>query len=345
MERDLEGGYRRLMAAYPQGYRHEYEDEMVGVLLSAATPGQRRPGVRERADLIANALAVRLRGVAGGRHDERWRQAARAMQAVVVMLLLIATVRRAVLGGVYGMHWEVQDILRPALWAVTLTVLLSGWRRVTVLAAVAAAAVEVVHVAPIYTFSPSQVLMSSWLVVSALLVAVLSGWLATGPPTALPRVLGAFAGSMLLGAGATFVDVTQGEFFGGGDFSYAVTMDGVFVFRFAAPMYLAAVALGVWAWWRQGGPVRRRMLALAAVPAGLALMVSWGFAGFMTSSQRFRTPVYLEWFQWVILALTPLAAFAVAALALNRYERVATLVALGRQAEQSGTPERHPASA
>jgi len=37
--------------------------------------------------------------------------------------------------------------------------------------------------------------------------------------------------------------------------------------------------LAVWAWWRQGRLVRRRILALTAPVAGSAAMVTYGFAG------------------------------------------------------------------
>jgi len=37
--------------------------------------------------------------------------------------------------------------------------------------------------------------------------------------------------------------------------------------------------LAVWAWWRQGSLVRRRILALTAPVAGSAAMVTYGFAG------------------------------------------------------------------
>jgi hypothetical protein len=117
-------------------------------------------------------------------------------------------------------------------------------------------------------------------------------------------------------------------------------MDGSFIFRIGGPLYLAAAALAVRGWWAQGGPVRRRMLALLAAPAGMALMVNWGFAGFMYSSQQFGTPVYLRGFQWAILAATPLVTLALAAVVVGRWERLTTLVTLGRRAEHTviGTP-------
>jgi hypothetical protein len=54
----LERGYRRLLALYPARYRRVHEDEMLAVLMTAATEGRTRPGLRETADLIIGALRV-----------------------------------------------------------------------------------------------------------------------------------------------------------------------------------------------------------------------------------------------------------------------------------------------
>ena len=40
----LERQYRRLLAAYPAEHRREHGEEMIGVLLAAARPGQVRAG-------------------------------------------------------------------------------------------------------------------------------------------------------------------------------------------------------------------------------------------------------------------------------------------------------------
>jgi hypothetical protein len=42
--RDLERGYRRLVAFYPRSFRRENGDEIIAVLLATATSGQHRPG-------------------------------------------------------------------------------------------------------------------------------------------------------------------------------------------------------------------------------------------------------------------------------------------------------------
>jgi hypothetical protein len=54
----LERGYRRLVALYPRAFRRESEEEIVGVLLSTALPGQRRVGMAESADLIRGAVRM-----------------------------------------------------------------------------------------------------------------------------------------------------------------------------------------------------------------------------------------------------------------------------------------------
>lgn len=342
--RDLESRYRRLMAVYPLPYRREYEEEMVGVLMAEAAPGQSRPSLRDRADLVINAIAVRVRDVPAGLRDDSWRSAAHAVQVVGAMVLFLICARRLVLSAViYRAPVEVMDFLRPAVWAVTLTFVLLRHRRLAAVAALAGAATEVVHVAGWYAYSPSQVLMAGWLVIGALLVVATSAWLVSGPPVDQPRRLWAFAVAPLLGAAAGAADILQGgAYFFAGTFEYGVTMDGTFIPRVGAPLYLAAAALAIWAWWKQDGPVRYRMPALLAAPAATALMVHWGFAGFMYSSQRFSTPVYPQGFQWVILAATPPAALALAAVAVGRWERLATLVTLGRRAEHSviGTPSQ-----
>jgi hypothetical protein len=58
---DLERRYRRLVAWYPRAFRREHEQELLSVLLDAARAGQQRPGLRDSADLIKNAVRMRVR--------------------------------------------------------------------------------------------------------------------------------------------------------------------------------------------------------------------------------------------------------------------------------------------
>jgi hypothetical protein len=57
----LERSYRRWLRCYPRAFRREHEDEMVGVLMSSAHDGQRRPDAAECLDLVRGAIAMRLR--------------------------------------------------------------------------------------------------------------------------------------------------------------------------------------------------------------------------------------------------------------------------------------------
>jgi hypothetical protein len=84
----LEGGYRRLLRWYPALYRRRHEEEMLGVLMAAAQPGQRRPGARDSLDLLWSALKIRIRMTLRGADSEPW-AAALTMVAVLLPLLML----------------------------------------------------------------------------------------------------------------------------------------------------------------------------------------------------------------------------------------------------------------
>jgi hypothetical protein len=56
----LERRYRRMLRWYPRAFRRESGDEILSVLLDCASPGQRRPGLGERADLMVSAIGMRM---------------------------------------------------------------------------------------------------------------------------------------------------------------------------------------------------------------------------------------------------------------------------------------------
>ncbi|MGH3156098.1 MAG: hypothetical protein ACRDNF_05930 [Streptosporangiaceae bacterium] len=76
---------------------------MLGVLMSAAQPGQRRPGIREPADLLWSAARIRVRTVLRGADRQPW---AGALTAFAVLLPLLMVVLRltelCVRGAEYG---------------------------------------------------------------------------------------------------------------------------------------------------------------------------------------------------------------------------------------------------
>jgi DNA-directed RNA polymerase specialized sigma24 family protein len=52
--------YRRLLLAYPDSYRRQRGEELLGTLLDAARPGQRRPTTADATDLVLGGLRQRL---------------------------------------------------------------------------------------------------------------------------------------------------------------------------------------------------------------------------------------------------------------------------------------------
>jgi hypothetical protein len=60
-QENLEGRYRRLLAWYPLAFREENGEELIAVLMSGSTEGQRRPSLAASADLIGSGLVMRLR--------------------------------------------------------------------------------------------------------------------------------------------------------------------------------------------------------------------------------------------------------------------------------------------
>jgi hypothetical protein len=88
----LEAGYRRLLRWYPASYRARHEDEILGVLMAAAHDGQRRPGARDRADLVWSGLRIRIRTILRGAEGESWQQ---ALAWFAVLLPLLMVIQRA----------------------------------------------------------------------------------------------------------------------------------------------------------------------------------------------------------------------------------------------------------
>jgi len=84
----LEKSYRRLLRCFPAPYRRRHEEEIVGVLMAAAQPGQRRPGARESLDLLWSALKIRIR-MATRRADSQPWAAALALTGPLLPLLML----------------------------------------------------------------------------------------------------------------------------------------------------------------------------------------------------------------------------------------------------------------
>ncbi len=88
----LERRYRRLLSWYPRGHRSDYAEEMLGVLMAGADPGQRRPRVRESADLLRGAVWVRMRRAVGWFAAPGWRDTLAMMSLLAPALGLTVAI-------------------------------------------------------------------------------------------------------------------------------------------------------------------------------------------------------------------------------------------------------------
>ena len=84
----LEDRYRRRLRAFPKRWRADHEEEVIGVLLDAASPGQESVLLADTLDLIRSAAKIRLRSA---------RSAVSARVAVSVAIVGLVSVA-AVLG-------------------------------------------------------------------------------------------------------------------------------------------------------------------------------------------------------------------------------------------------------
>ena len=85
----LERRYRRSLRCYPPGHRQIHREEMLGVLLATARPGQRAPGARQTVNLIACGLAIRTRRALSSLADETWQDALAVVSLITPALMLV----------------------------------------------------------------------------------------------------------------------------------------------------------------------------------------------------------------------------------------------------------------
>ena len=78
----LERRYLRLLRCYPPAHREFHREEMLGVLLAAARPGQRTPGLGQAVNLAACGLVIRVRRIPG------WLAADAGQDALAVVSLI-----------------------------------------------------------------------------------------------------------------------------------------------------------------------------------------------------------------------------------------------------------------
>lgn len=100
----LEDRYRRLLAWYPRDHRAAHEDEMIGVLLASAKPGQTRPTAADRADLLWGGLKLHTRRAFGRPSAPAWRDALAVAGVVGALTFLVQKATSVAIATVAG-YW------------------------------------------------------------------------------------------------------------------------------------------------------------------------------------------------------------------------------------------------
>ncbi len=173
----LERRYRRLLACYPRAFRREHEQEVLAVLLAGARDGQKRPRPGEAADLITNAIWMRLRpGVPRSQPTVLW--AVRLIYLCAALRLLGVPILPATPGHIadpleLGISWGVFALLawangRGHSWA---RVLFAVWVAFHTLVLF----YDLAHVSP--SWAPVWAVLASvafWLVEFSAVVLILS---------------------------------------------------------------------------------------------------------------------------------------------------------------------------
>jgi hypothetical protein len=182
----LEDRYRRLLAWYPADHRREHEQEMLGVLLAGARPGQTRPSAADVQDLVRGAVRIHLRRAVGGSETSSW-AAATAIAGFVATLLLVAEALRFAVNAPQAAsrlteappeffpHLLAQSFGIAPYWAAWLVIAIMAWRGARRPAAYAASAV-----------TGAQLILSVYGTATTLWGAVFAGLLVT---TSLPLAL------------------------------------------------------------------------------------------------------------------------------------------------------------
>jgi len=331
----LERRYRRLLLAYPQAHRHEYGEEMVGVLLQIAPPERRRPSLHDIAVLLRHAPAAHLRALRPALVAPDWARAGAIFG--IVAALTLAT--RDLFGAATSTSdpfistaGQLVTLGQAALWAAAgVGVALARHRRWPVALFIAVATVT--EVATLTWWQPLGYFRTPAQSVARLAVAVAAGgglllgvrterlprpgwWIALGVLIALPTA------APLLHTVAPLDDRFPLPFAGG--------MGP----RLATVLVLGGVVapLGLFLFLRLAGPVRRRLLAiLVALLAEAAFLFHTSEWHYDSLYAWYTGSGLVHWSDRLGAVAVPLGVFVLCALWVVRQDRIDQLVARGRQ--------------
>ncbi|MFG1840830.1 hypothetical protein ACGFH8_20710 [Micromonospora sp. NPDC049175] len=327
--------YRWLLACYPRAYRRQYEDELIGVLLDDAAPGQRRPLARDVSALLGGAVRAHVRQIGARFSVDAWRDAAQVLGLIAALLLFVRSARVPVLHSAMYAQSYPDGIGEPfvlwphglgaALWLVVAVFTVLGWGRAAAAIAVGGVAFEVVRVAEAYGYYST--VFDIWpLVLAAMAALALALRAPQSGAAALGRWrLGTLAAATLVSVGAPSVALT-----GADDSTWPIYGTWIFtsgVGRVEAILLIAGYLLFALVVLSTPTALRLRLLALV-VPVGVTLLltrVGLRTTGtYLERSSHDGVPDALTWAQWSTLVLAPVLLFAVAVAILHRRERPGT---------------------
>lgn len=350
---ELERRYRRLLAVYPWEHRRAYEEEMIGVLLADARPGQRRPALGDALNLIGAGLRARLRVNARGFTEPAWADAA-AVTGVLVALVLLAAAGKGLVDqlvpdpslppAVRPVGPDLVDWLRVAGWTGVSAAALVGLRWVAAGLAWAAVGAWVVLVAPNVTDQPTYVVdILTQLALAVVAAAALS---VPAPRRRAVAVLGVRRLATLVLACLAVVGILETNRLAGPSFEEISSNTGYTFYRLydleadsslviwlyaaglAAAALAALVALGT-----LDPLIRRRIVVMLSPVAALALVIDTALAGWAVSTMNMGHAIPLVSAQWM-LVLVPAVAFLAGVLLVRRREETLRMVALGRDTDR-----------
>ncbi|HEX2312406.1 MAG TPA: hypothetical protein VHJ17_01645 [Thermomonospora sp.] len=303
----LQHRYSRLLRWYPADHRRVHEDEMLGVLLASAQPGQERPTPRERLDLVGGALAIRLRRALSSAADG-WSDALAVTGVLAALLLAAQTVAGLAVGlGLWGV--AVSDGFAYGYTVIAVATALCavrGARRGAVVCASLYATGTVVDL--ILNARVDALLPLPNIILANLLLPVLFAGLLLGEGPRRGMELIRTRRALVLGlvlTGTLFVDQDPGM-----SWNTGLGVEGLTVFAVLAGLAMAR-------------PTGRRAALLLALPGALSLrsmqpMVSEGdgaLSGVLT-----EPPTTIDLFAggFFVTQLIPVLAFAIALWAAAR---------------------------
>ncbi|MEU7802216.1 hypothetical protein AB0B10_23390 [Micromonospora arborensis] len=329
----LAQAYRWLLACYPRAYRRQYEDEMIGVLLDDATPGQRRPTTRDVLALLGGAFRAHVRQVGARLSVDAWREATQVLGLIAALVLFVRAARLPVLhlalladgypdglgqGAVSGPAWLVSVV-----WLIVAMVAAFRWSRTAAAIAICAATLEVVRV--VQDYAHYYTVFNLWPAVLAAMVPVA---LAIRAPRSARAVvahwrLGLLATATLVSVAApTIATVTSAD-------RRTEAVRGTWIFtvgvgQVEAILLTAGYLLFALAVLSTPAVLRRRLLALL-VPVGVTLVLTRVLLGttgtFFERSTNDGVLGALTPAQWTTLVLAPALLFAVTVSILHHRER------------------------